>query len=654
MRQMSGSGLWQAGGRLRATLWAMGMLAAVATSSLLAPRAVAEDGDGSASLAGVSVEEVQGAAGVAKVILDLDGAVTHDTFQLAAPNRLVVDLFGATLATRPAGAAGPVSALSAQEFTDGTRTMVRVELALVEATEFDLQTAGDDLVLFVGAGAATVAQAAAASVGSSTELDRALGAQGHEAADAGAVASESFAGLDVDQRIDALLAEAPLVAQLSQRDVVITGDTTGGGRPQPNYTGAPTNFDLKDIDIVDFLQEISRTSGYNIVVDPEVTGRVTIKMEDVPWDQVLDVVLKNNGLDVEVTGNIMRVASVEKLKREEEDRLALEEAKKLAVPLETKIFYLSYARPDDLRAVLEKQLSKRGEIIVDARTNAIIIADIPDAMRKAEQLIDQLDIRTRQVVIQSQIVQTSKDFSRSLGISWGIGFNMDQAHGNTTGYRFPNVILGEGGFGSNTSDPAVGDLGAVVLPSGTNFEFGFADVLDTFRLYVALSAAEGERLIRTISNPRISTADNKQAKIESGTQIPYEVLTRDGPKTEFKNAFITLLVTPHITFDNHITLDVKVSKDRPVLLSTRQIGIDTNQAQTNVLVKDGETLVIGGLNESSGDDVENKTPWLGDIPVLGWLFKAKTIQNQFKDLLFFITPSILQEEGVAVKQTTLN
>jgi type IV pilus assembly protein PilQ len=245
-------------------------------------------------------------------------------------------------------------------------------------------------------------------------------------------------------------------------------------------------------------------------------------------------------------------------------------------------------------------------------------------------------------------VQTKKAFSRALGIAWSQGFDMDPAHGNTTGFRFPNNLNQDSGFTGDATG-STPPLGATTTPPTSLIQFGMSDILDTFRLQVALQASESEGLTKTLSNPRISTSDNIPASIRSGKEIAYQILTREGPKTEFKQATISLNVTPHVTADQRVSLKVRATDDtrgeRIDFAGGFAFPFNKNEATSSLLVDNGATVVIGGVRKRTESVAETKVPFLGDIPVLGWLFKRRTenVEPQTLELLIFITPRILEE-----------
>lgn len=450
-----------------------------------------------------------------------------------------------------------------------------------------------------------------------------------------------------------LEAAAPVViAQVDSR--VVTPDTaavSGGtvvtamdaqnvlGMEEPKkYVGKAISLDFKDIDVIDVFRLIAEVSGFNVVIDPDVKGTITIRLDNVPWDQALDVILRNQGLDKEIEGNVMRIAHMAKLRDERVLKRQMEEAKERIRERVTRIVYLSYATAGEVANLSKKLLSGRGDIMVDGRTNSLIIIDIPETIDEIIKLVKILDVRTKQVFVNAQIVTTSKDFARNLGIQWGGRFVADAAHGNTTGYRFPYDY--EVGLDRGEEDGY-----AINFPGGDQIlDLTFGNVLDTLELRVALSALESEGMTKIISNPRITTADNETATVESGVQLPYTSVSAEGTQTNFVNATLRLEVTPHITHEGFISMLINVAKDSPDYSNRTAAGVPilTNRANTKVLVKDGDTLVIGGLNESTFGDTQNRLPFISKIPVLGWLFKNSLKNNKFTDLLIFITPQVMQ------------
>ena len=401
---------------------------------------------------------------------------------------------------------------------------------------------------------------------------------------------------------------------------------------QTQFTGEPISLDLKDADIKDVFRTISQLTQLNIVVDPEVRGTVTVQLEDVPWDQALDLILKQNSLGYVLENNIMRIATTQKLQAEQSDRARLAEARQAAEPTRTLIKKLSYARAAEITPTIKSVMSKRGDIVVDTRTNTLIIREIPTYLPAVLQLIDQLDTATPQVMIESRIVETTKSLGRSLGINWGANAVADVAHGNTTNLVFPNTIAG---------------LASVPLGIGpTVASIRLGNILDTFNLDIALSAAENQGLLKIISSPKVAALTNTAASIQSGVQIPVQTNVNNTTTVIYVDATLRLTVTPQITNEGTILLDVQVSKREPAVALNLSLGnnvpLTIREYKGQILVRDGGTTVIGGIFQINDQDQNNMIPGLWKIPILGNLFRNKTRTEKHDELLIFITPRILR------------
>jgi len=401
---------------------------------------------------------------------------------------------------------------------------------------------------------------------------------------------------------------------------------------QTQFTGEPISLDLKDADIKDVFRTISELTGLNIVVDPEVRGTVTVKLDNVPWDQALDLILKQNGLGYVLENNIMRIATTAKLQSEQADRARLAEARQAAEPTRTVIKKLSYTKANDIVPVLKSIMSKRGDIVVDVRTNTLIIREIPTYMPAVLQLIDNLDTATPQVMIEARIVETTKSLGRSLGINWGINGVADAAHGNTTGLVFPN----SGAIGFNVPLATGTPVGALRL----------ANIINSFNLDIALSAAENQGLLKIISSPKVAALTNTPALIQSGVQIPVQTNVNNTTTVIYVDATLQLQVTPQITNEGTILLTLNVQKREPAVALNLALGqnvpLSIRQYRGEVLVRDGGTTVIGGIFQINDQDQNNMIPGLWKIPILGNLFKNKTRTEKHDELLIFVTPRILR------------
>jgi type IV pilus secretin PilQ/predicted competence protein len=430
--------------------------------------------------------------------------------------------------------------------------------------------------------------------------------------------------------------------------------------------GTPISLDFKDGDLQDIFRLFSDISGLNVVVNPGVTGKVTLKLNEVPWGRALELILKTNGLGCVLEENVIRIARITDLQKEETDRRKLQEEKELAGDLMTHTQRISYAKAEDLSGVLKnaKAISARGEVNVDTRTNTIIIRDLPTYVQKARGLIGELDTATPQVEIEARIVVTTRNFTRDLGIQWGFGAAAIPQFGNTTSKTFPNAIVLNGGAvpttlgipadnrgpGGLSSEAGIGDSGRgymVNLPANafnTGIGISMGNILGSFNLDVALTALERQGRGRLLSTPKVTTQNNKSAEIKQGVQIPIQTLANNTVTVSFKDAVLTLKVTPQITDAGTVILELEVENNSPDY-ANRVNGIppiNTQSAKTIVLVKDGATAVVGGIYQSSETTTNNQTPFLSKIPVLGYLFKNKAVDSRNNELLLFITPRIVK------------
>ncbi len=413
------------------------------------------------------------------------------------------------------------------------------------------------------------------------------------------------------------------------------------GGQHKEYVGETISLSLKDGDIKDVLRSFAKISGLNVVVQPGVRGTVTVELESVPWDQALDQILKINGLGYELDGNIMRIAPRGVLENEAKEQQALAQAQALSIPLRTVIKRISYSKAQDLARVLATGggrgagiLSQRGSATVDARTNTLIIKELPSYIDTVIAVIETLDIPTPQVMIEARIIETTKRFSRTLGISWGFDGVADAAHGNTTGLQFPNNATGSGGVN--------------LLTGGNNglLRMALGNVLNSFTLDAQLQAAESEGLINILSAPKIATMDNESASIQSGLQIPIQTVANNTVTVQFVNATLRLDVTPHVTAEGTVLMDVNVQKREPQLAfavaGATNAPITTKEAQTRVIVRDGGTTVIGGIYKVSTDQGQDRVPGLANVPILGHLFKNRRRNDDNEELLIFITPRVIK------------
>ncbi len=425
--------------------------------------------------------------------------------------------------------------------------------------------------------------------------------------------------------------QPPTAAAAATQMTPAGGSRTLSGS-QRVFTGDPISLNLKDADIKDVLRTFAQLTGLNIAVDPDVSGTVTVDFVDVPWDQALDLILRQNGLTFVLEGNVMRVGHIDRLAAETAAAAKLAEQERLNVPLTTLSFKLSYARASEVSGLLKDLASPRARIIVDARTNQLIISEIPQYLQTMRNLIDTVDIPNRQVVIEARIVETTKIFTLQYGFSWNFNGVMDPALGTGTGLIFPNHVGYTGGPFEFTGG-ASNVLG-----------LSFSDVLGSFNLDLALAASEAHSLVKVISAPKVTTQDNNSAEIQSGVQIPYQTRVNFTTTVTYIDATLRLSVTPQITEAGTIIMDIAVQKTTPGQPIEGAAGtpLNTRTARTRVMVRDGGTAVIGGIYQASDTSSQSGVPVLKDIPVLGALFRSHSENHQNDELLIFVTPRIVR------------
>jgi type IV pilus assembly protein PilQ len=418
-----------------------------------------------------------------------------------------------------------------------------------------------------------------------------------------------------------------------------TGTSPQTSEGAPIYTGQRISLDFQQADLIDVLRLIAEVSGMNIITSPDVAGRVTTRMVNVPWDQALDMILKSHGLGKDQEGSIIRVAPLDRLRKERDEALQSKRVVEELEPPVTRTIQLSYARAEELKSNMEKLLTRQGRLDIDKRTNTIILKDVSATVDEILELIRRLDSQTRQVSIDTRIVETNRTFLQELGIRWGGFVEQD------TGVKFPRRVALTGRQGPTP----VGGNFAVDLPTLTQppaLAIGFSLISNSSVIDLELQALERTGRGRIISNPKVVTLDNKEALIESGDEVPFKTESAEtGPKVEFKDAKITLRVTPHISPDDYVLLEIDAAKKEVDFARTVDSNptITSRQSKTSILVKDGATAIIGGLFKRTTANTNEGVPGLSKIPYLGWLFKTEQTRDDNDDLLFFITPRIVRE-----------
>jgi type IV pilus assembly protein PilQ len=420
----------------------------------------------------------------------------------------------------------------------------------------------------------------------------------------------------------------------------------------PKYTGEPISVNLKDVDLKDFFRLIHEISGLNVVLDPNVKGTLTIVLDDVPWDQALDIVLKNNDLSRQLEGNVLRIATVETMRKEAESRRAQIEAEALAVDKVTVTRFLSYAHSKDVVPTVKNFLTQRGDVISDDRTNALIIQDIPSVMPAIDRLLTQLDRKTQEVEIEARVVAATRSFARDIGTQLGFGWGDGKTaiggasavgtSPTTVGGLTPGYITAGSSTGGGSQIPLFSNFPVTSPTSGLTF----VNASNNVRIDAILTMAESRGLLKILSRPRVVTQNNIQALVRQGVRVPIVTQAQLGgpPTVTYVDAFLRLTVVPQITSEGTIFLNVDVENTTPDFGRTVQGNptLITQQATTQVLVTDGGTVVIGGVIQTQNSVNVQQVPLLGSIPYLGNLFKRQSVSTSNQELIFFITPRIIQ------------
>jgi len=419
------------------------------------------------------------------------------------------------------------------------------------------------------------------------------------------------------------------------------------------YKGKKLTLDFQNIEVRAVLQIIADFTGINIVASDSVTGSVTLHLKEVPWDEALDIILKTKGLDMRKSGNIIMVAPLEEIaERDKRDLEAQKQLEQLS-PLENESIQINYAKASDIANLLKSDktsmMSPRGSVTIDERTNKLLVKDTPINLREIHRLIKDLDVPVRQVLIESRIVIANDDFSREIGARFGVsagntsGGDTGAASGSLGG---TDTVIGNGGNITSGTLPDLGDRLNVNLPVQNPAGALAISVLHGNTLLdMELTALQTEGRGEVISNPRVITSNQKEAQIEQGVEIPYLQATSSGATSvAFKKAVLSLKVTPQITPDNRVIMDLRVSKDSVGEVFNGVPSVNTREVTTQVLVNDGDTVVLGGIYEQTYSEEEDKVPFFGDIPILGALFRQKRKVDDKAELLIFVTPKVIHEQ----------
>lgn len=601
------------------------------------------------------IETKNGGEGI-EVIIAGDGRLAYKTFTLQNPSRLVIDIEGRNTVSR-ANLTVDDPAVKGVRVAQFSPAVARVVVDLARETQYDVTPDGDRLLVSFGgrqaAPATRVAAAtpappkpsapaksiedipsiAAANVPAWVMPEASKGARQVINAPAPQSAPATTTTTTTTTTRDDVFADAADQAPTPPPGQTITGTRQLSGGPR-QYNGEPLSLNLKDADIRDVFATFAELTGLNIAVDPGVAGSVTVDFIDVPWDQALDIILRQNGLTFIIDGNVMRIGTVDRIAAETAATRRLADEERLNVPLTAISYKLSYARAAEVATLLRQIASPRAQIIVDSRTNQLIISEIPAYLQTMQNLLTTLDIPNKQVVIEARIVESSRTFAQQYGFSYGFEGVLDPAFGNGTGLVFPNRVGFTGGPFSFT-----GGAAPVLGVSLT-------DVLGTFSLDFALHAAESQGYIRVISAPRVTTSDNTPAEIQSGFQIPYQTRVNFTTTVQYLDATLRLSVTPQITEAGTVIMEISVQKNEPATGLTIEgaagTPLTTRQARTRLMVRDGGTAVIAGIFQTRDNNAQSRLPFIHQIPILGNLFKSHNVQTSHDELLIFITPRIVR------------
>jgi type IV pilus assembly protein PilQ len=617
--------------------------------------------------------EARGEGNEKTVVLTADGGLAHEHFELKNPARLVIDLLGVvdrTPAKSVAVGSGGLSRVRVAQFATRPKPVVRVVLDLTGPRPYAITPMDNGLVVdFTEEGVRHALETAPQPVEPvASPLAAETSAPAPEQSETSAPAPETApapeSGASAEEPSHAPAAEEapvnPLVAMggvkvdeppKSRQEafhplvsdngsvVISQGSNKFGARSisdrGPKYTGKRISLNFKDADLKDVFRLFHEITGYNIVLDPAVSGSLTIVLENVPDDQALDIILKNNGLDKVFENNVIRIATSQKLAAEAAARKTLLEAQELEQEPITFARGLSYAKANDVLPIIKKVMSKRGDAITDIRTNSLIITDLRDRQDPINRLIDALDEQTPQVVIEARIIETDRAFERNLGVRW-TAQKSTTIRGRQTDLTYDVDLLPPAAAGS------------------LSIAYGLL-AIDGFQLDVQLDAFELNGDVKILSSPRIATQNNQKAMIEQGVQIPVVSTTATQINVEFISASLKLEVIPQITKEGTVIMDVKVDNSSPDFGHAVGQGVPpiiTERAATQILVADGGTAVIGGIFKLSDSVSQASVPGLGKIPGLGWLFKSRAVKRKNTEILLFITPRITKRTEAAVEART--
>jgi type IV pilus assembly protein PilQ len=606
------------------------------------------------------------------------GHLSYHATRLQNPDRLVLDFAGSHLKTSNKQIASNLDPIREVRLAQFTPDVARIVIDLRQPAQYNISANGNSVtVVFASTAAASgtsggTLKSSPRSEPSNLTTTKSV-AKSEPAPAETSVAQPSAipapaAVLPASYTQPAALA-APAAAPEAPEAIPAPAASSSGDGPKPmvdgqapapapsgKYSGEPISVNLKDVDLRDFFRLIHEISGLNVVVDPAVKGNLTIVLDDVPWDQALDIVLKNNDLDKQLDGNVLRVAAKETLKKEAQQNRDLAKAQAEAADVVTTTRVLSYAKAAALVPTLKKFLSSRGDVLADARSNTLIIRDIPTVLPVLDNLIRQLDRKSQQVEIEARVVAANRTFSREIGtqLAFAAASNNGRNIWSGTGgvgtspvirnfppLPAPPVVVGTGGpSATNGALPLNTNLGVGAPTSGISYSFSAAN----FALDVIITAAEDRGVGKLLSKPKVITQNNEKATVKQGTKIPVQTIVNNTVSVQFVDAVLQLEVTPQITAEGTVFMDVTVTNDQIDQAIPRVQGIpaiDTQAAETKVLINDGGTVVIGGIIVTNQQTDVKQVPLFGSIPAVGNLFKHTTVSSSAQELLFFLTPRIM-------------
>jgi type IV pilus assembly protein PilQ len=592
------------------------------------------------------------------------GKLTYHVTRLQNPDRIVLDFSGAHLKTSEKSIASNLDPVRDIRIAQFSPEVSRVVIDLRSPAHYSVNASGN-AVTVAFTPAATSAPAPSADqpsnvITTKADVQPSVAAPIVTPAPVAVAKSSTPAPAQVPAPVTALPASLTGSGSALATPAVATDPSIAAAAPQQpaaapagRYSGEPISVNLKDVDLRDFFRLIHEISGLNVVVDPAVHGNLTIVLDDVPWDQALDIVLHNNDLDKQVDGNVLRIATKDTLKKEAEQNRELAKAQAEAADVVTTTRVLSYAKAADLVPTMKKFLSSRGDVLADSRSNTLIIRDIPSVLPVMDNLIRQLDRKSQQVEIEARVVAANRSFSREIGTELGLGFKAGSDHNlNSVGGAsavgtspvvhtpVPPLAVGATPTSTTGSVPLLTALGAATPTSGFTYAFASAN----FALDAIITAAEERGVGKLISKPKVITQNNQKATVKQGTKIPVQTIVNNTVSVQFVDAVLELDVTPQITSEGTIYMDITVTNDQIDSSIPRVQGIpaiDTQSAETKVLIGDGNTVVIGGIIVTQLRTDIQQVPFFGSLPVVGNLFKHTTVSSTAQELLFFITPRIL-------------